>query len=310
MSYIGNQPTTAAFVTDQFSANGSGTVFTLSTAPANTSSILVAVSGVLQDPTTYSVAATTLTFSAAPPAGTGNISVRFLGIPASGVTTTAYRTVTEFTATAGQTTFTPPSYTAGYISVYRNGVMLGSADYTASNGTTVVLATGATAGDLITTESFYVSSVLNAIPNTAQSVGWTNLPAGSVLQLVSFTTASQTTTTTSTYVDTALSLSITPKFATSKILVTAYCGQCKKTATDLQMNIQIVRASTSIFTAAALNNDGAVLNATNPTLVYLDSPATTSATTYKVQIADRDNVGTVTFNNNGTATITLMEIAA
>jgi hypothetical protein len=170
MSYIGNQPTTAAFVTDQFSANGSGTVFTLSTAPANTSSILVAVSGVLQDPTTYSVAATTLTFSAAPPAGTGNISVRFLGIPASGVTTTAYRTVTEFTATAGQTTFTPPSYTAGYISVYRNGVLLGSADYTASNGTTVVLATGATAGDLITTESFYVSSVLNAIPATAGAV--------------------------------------------------------------------------------------------------------------------------------------------
>jgi hypothetical protein len=170
MSYIGNIPTTAAFVTDTFSANGSGTVFTLSVAPANTSSILVAVSGVLQDPSTYSVAATTLTFSAAPPAGTGNISVRFLGIPASGVTTTAYRTVTEFTATAGQTTFTPPSYTAGYISVYRNGVMLGSADYTASNGTTVVLATGATAGDLITTESFYVSSVVGAIPATAGAV--------------------------------------------------------------------------------------------------------------------------------------------
>ena len=182
MSYIGNQPTSVAFLTDQFSANGSGTVFTLSTAPANTSSILVAVSGVLQDPSTYSVAATTLTFSAAPPAGTGNISVRFLGIPASGVTTTAYRTVTEFTATAGQTTFTPPSYTAGYISVYRNGVMLGSADYTASNGTTVVLATGATAGDLITTESFYVSSVVGAIPATSGAVTSAYLLDGSVTQ--------------------------------------------------------------------------------------------------------------------------------
>lgn len=182
MSYIGNIPTTAAFVTDQFSANGSGTVFTLSTAPANTSSILVAVSGVLQDPTTYSVAATTLTFSAAPPAGTGNISVRFLGIPASGVTTTAYRTVTEFTATAGQTTFTPPSYTVGYISVYRNGVMLGTSDFTATSGTTVVLATGATAGDLITTESFYVSSVLNAIPATNGAVTSAYLLDGSVTQ--------------------------------------------------------------------------------------------------------------------------------
>ena len=180
MSYIGAQPTTAAFVTDTFSANGSGTVFTLSVAPANTNSILVAVSGVLQDPSTYSVSGTTLTFSAAPPAGTGNISVRFLGIPASGVTTTAYRTVTEFTATAGQTTFTPPSYTVGYINVYRNGALLGTADYTATNGTTVVLASAASSGDLVVVESFYVSSVLNAIPATAGAVNSTYLLDGSV----------------------------------------------------------------------------------------------------------------------------------
>jgi len=166
MAYIGNQPFTTAFLTDQFSGNGSTTAFTLSAAPANTNSLLVAITGVLQDPSTYSVAGTTLTFSAAPPSGTGNISVRFLGIPASGVVTTAYRTLTEFTATAGQTTFTPPSYTVGYINVFRNGVMLGTADYTASNGTTVVLASAASAGDLVVTESFYVSSVLNALPTS------------------------------------------------------------------------------------------------------------------------------------------------
>jgi hypothetical protein len=170
MSYIGNQPSQVAFVTDSFSGNGSTTAFTMSVAPANTASVLVAVSGVLQDPSTYSVSGTTLTFSAAPPTGTSNISARYLGIPASGVTTTAYRTITEFTATAGQTTFTPPSYTVGFIEVNRNGVLLGSADYTATNGTTVVLTSGAVAGDLITTVSFYVSSVLNAIPATAGSV--------------------------------------------------------------------------------------------------------------------------------------------
>lgn len=182
MSYIGNQPTSVAFLTDQFSGTGSQTVFTLSAAPANTASILVAVSGVLQDPTTYSVSGLTLTFSAAPPSATGNISVRYLGIPASGITTTAYRTLTEFTATTGQTTFTPPSYTAGYINVYRNGVLLGSADYTATNGTTVVLASGATEGDLVTTESFYVSSVLNAIPAVAGAVTDTYLNTGAVTQ--------------------------------------------------------------------------------------------------------------------------------
>ena len=170
MSYIGNQPTSVAFLTDTFSGTGLATAFTMQVAPATTSSILVAVTGVVQDPSTYSVVGTTLTFSQAPPTGTNNISVRYLGIPASGVTTTAYRTVTNFTAAAAQTTFTTPSYTPGYINVYRNGVYLPTLDYTASNGTTVVLNNAASAGDTITTESFYVSSVLNAIPATAGSV--------------------------------------------------------------------------------------------------------------------------------------------
>lgn len=182
MSYIGNQPTIQAFVTDQFSGNGSTTVFTMSVAPATASSVLIAISGVLQDPSAYSVVGTTLTFSSAPPSGTGNISARYLGIPASGVVTTAYRTVTEFTATASQTTFTPPSYVPGFINVYRNGSLLGSADYTAVNGTTVVLAVGATVGDLVTVESFYVSSVVNAIPATTGSVGSTYLAAGAATQ--------------------------------------------------------------------------------------------------------------------------------
>lgn len=181
MSYIGNEPISAAFLTDTFSGNGSTVAFTMTVAPANTSSILVAVTGVVQDPSTYSVSGTTLTFSAAPPSGTSNISVRYLGIPASGVTTTAYRTVTDFTATAGQTTFSVPSYTVGYIDVYRNGVRLAAADYTATNGTTVVLAAAATAGDSVVTESFYVSSVLNAIPATAGAVNSTYIAGGAAL---------------------------------------------------------------------------------------------------------------------------------
>ena len=170
MSYIGNSPISVAFLTDTFSGTGAQVAFTMTVAPANTSSIIIAVTGVVQDPSTYSVSGTTLTFSAAPPSGTSNISVRYLGIPASGVTTTAYRTVTNTTATASQTSFTIPSYTVGYVDVYRNGVYLPTTDYTATTGTTVVLNTGATSGDTITTISFYVSSVLNAIPATAGSV--------------------------------------------------------------------------------------------------------------------------------------------
>ncbi len=323
MSYIGAQPTTAAFVTDTFSANGSGTVFTLSVAPANTNSILVAVSGVLQDPSTYSVSGTTLTFSAAPPAGTGNISVRFLGIPASGVTTTAYRTVTEFTATAGQTTFTPPSYTVGYINVYRNGALLGTADYTATNGTTVVLASAASSGDLVVVESFYVSSVLNAIPATAnavidnyilsmagskltgtQVIPKATLPTGSVLQVVSATYATESSTTSASYVSTGLTASITPTSSSSKIYVVATYG-CY---TSDNGKYSIFRNTTNVVSLGLGQLRNAALDSTM-TLTYLDSPSTTSSTTYTVYM--RSNAGTTYIAlNNWTCQIVLMEIAA
>lgn len=61
------------------------------------------------------------------------------------------RQVTDFTATAGQDTFTPAGgYQLGYVDVYQNGILLvDGTDYTASNGTTVVLTEAASADDSI-----------------------------------------------------------------------------------------------------------------------------------------------------------------
>ena len=53
-----------------------------------------------------------------------------------------------YTATAGQTEFSA-SYNSGYVEVFLNGAKLGTADYTATNETSIVLATGATVGDLV-----------------------------------------------------------------------------------------------------------------------------------------------------------------
>jgi hypothetical protein len=142
----------------------------MSVAPGTTSAMIVAITGVVQDPSTMGVNGTTLTFSQAPPVGTNNISVRYLGIPASGVTTASYRTYTEYTATSGQTTFTVPSYTAGFINIYRNGVLLSITDYTATSGVTVILNTGANLNDVIQVESFYLSSIVNAIPAAPASI--------------------------------------------------------------------------------------------------------------------------------------------
>ena len=328
MPYVGAQPTTAAFITDTFNGNGSTTAFTMSAAPANTNSILVAVSGVLQDPSTYSVSGTTLTFSAAPPSGTGNISVRFLGIPASGVVTTAYRTQTEFTATAGQTTFSVPSYTVGYIDVYRNGAKLGTADFTASNGTTVVLASGASSGDLVQTVSFYVSSVLNAIPATAGAVtnsylldgsitkakmgsGSTWAPVGTVVQVVNATSTSTFSTTSTSFVTTGFSASITPTSSSSKILALLSANGFHGSS-SAQVWVTLYRGATELSGATnglngISNGAGGIIGVLN--FSYLDSPATTASTTYTIYI--RTSAGTGYFNsNNSLVTLQLLEIAA
>jgi hypothetical protein len=107
MSYIGAQPTTASFPFDQFSGNGSTTAFTLTYAPASTTSIVVAVSGVVQNPNTYSVSGSTLTFTGAPPSGTNNIAVLFLGLPSIvGVPNAATVGISQLSATGSPSSTT------------------------------------------------------------------------------------------------------------------------------------------------------------------------------------------------------------
>ena len=75
-----------------------------------------------------------------------------------------------FTATAAQTTFTV-AYTVGYADVYMNGVKLFPADFTATNGTSIVLASGAAVGDLVEVVAFNTFNVANAL--TSANIGVT-----------------------------------------------------------------------------------------------------------------------------------------
>ena len=83
--------------------------------------------------------------------GDGTIEIASTGGGGGGGGTAV--TVTQATATASQTTFNV-TYTVGQLSVYLNGALLASADYTASNGTTVVLAAGAAANDIFTAVAY------------------------------------------------------------------------------------------------------------------------------------------------------------
>lgn len=96
-------------------------------------------------------------------------AIDYLNIATGGGSAGAQATYTRdaFTATAGQTTFTTSNgYTLGYVQVFMNGVMLALTDYTANDESTVVLSTGARAGDeivVIAYDSFAISEVLRTL---------------------------------------------------------------------------------------------------------------------------------------------------
>ena len=159
---------------------------------------------------------------------------------------------------------------------------------------------------------------------TAQTVGYAQLPVGSVLQVVYGSYGTSGTNTTTTYADSGLTATITPKFATSNILVQISQALYLYDITSsiaAGCGFQIVRNGTAVYTPSGKDNYsfndygntvrldmGATLS-----YQYLDSPASTSALTYKTQgCLINSGVGaTLIFQgNNMNSTIVLMEIAA
>jgi hypothetical protein len=108
MSYIGSTPTTQSFIagTDYFNGNGSTVNFTLSRCVNSVNDIEVIVNNVEQIPSGYSVSGTTLTFSAAPSAGTSNVYVRYLSTTNLSLAIPAGTSATFNTVTATNLTVT------------------------------------------------------------------------------------------------------------------------------------------------------------------------------------------------------------
>lgn len=151
-------------------------------------------------------------------------------------------------------------------------------------------------------------SLNSGVPTRAQ------LPAGTVLQVVNATYSTQVNNITNTYADTGLTASITPTSATSKILVIVNQADVAKTTNDTSCRIRLLRGAT-VIVQMALYAAGTGTTATNVVgsvgTSFLDSPATTSSTTYKTTFASSSNNATATVQFGGSdSTITLMEIAA
>ena len=145
-------------------------------------------------------------------------------------------------------------------------------------------------------------------------IGRSNMYTGAVLQVVNASTNAQITNTASAYADTGLTATITPNFATSKILVLIDQTGIYKNTNDTRMAIILLRNSTNILlieTNAAYTANTATIGVGGVGANYLDSPATTSAITYKTQFSSQQNNNAVILQVGGaTSTITLMEIAA
>jgi len=94
----------------------------------------------------------------------------------------------EYTATAGQTTFTGAdsnsntmAYDAGFIDCYLNGVKLANADFTATNGTSVILGSGASVNDILMVVAFGTFSLSNFSIDDANDVSTAGVADGQVL---------------------------------------------------------------------------------------------------------------------------------
>ena len=145
------------------------------------------------------------------------------------------------------------------------------------------------------------------------------LPSGTVLQVVNGTVAVSATLSSTSFVDTGVTATITPSSTTSKILVITQHGWTHYQTGNVPITfyLNVLRGSTSIGSKAetqggAASSTNYFYGALDGTLHVLDNPATTSAVTYKTQVragSTANNMDMKISNGGGISSITLMEIA-
>lgn len=139
---------------------------------------------------------------------------------------------------------------------------------------------------------------------------------GRVVQVVNGITGTQVQTSTNAWVDTTLTATITPKYASSKILVLVSQNGMMKSADNHYnaINLVLVRNGSIIAGASNLGNTYSNLNLTgiSASFSYMDAPATTSAVTYKTSFNNGANASYIRVQNENSSnsTITLIEVKA
>jgi hypothetical protein len=135
-----------------------------------------------------------------------------------------------------------------------------------------------------------------------------------ILQVVAASTTTSTSSSVGTFADTTLTATITPTSASSKVLVFANHPGNRKLAGDVNncLNLKLFRGATELAfnNSIGTSGDGESL-IFSTSFVELDSPATTSATTYKTTFANFGAAASITVQFASVrSTIVLMEISA
>ncbi len=223
-------------------------------------------------------------------------------------------------------------------------------DYTATDGTTVTLIDATIAGDIIeifanqlvplsdaiskgqfTAKAALLSAtaastpavltvganntVLTADSSTATGLKWAAPTAGKILQVVQGNTTTSTTSTSNTYIDSTLSASITPAATSSKVLVIVSLMGVYTAANNTGISPKLVRGATDLVDYFAMpqipeNGSNIASDGYNWNFSYLDSPSTTSSTTYKIQIKSFNGATVTVQKNSVNSYIQLLEVGA
>ena len=236
----------------------------------------------------------------------------------------------DYTATNGTTiTLIDATITGDIIEVFANATIPLTDTYsqTVANGKFINNTLTTTTGDIIyasaanTPARLGIGSTGNVLTVSGGVPAWSAPAAGGkVLQVVSAVYSTSTGITTTSYADTGLTATITPTLSTSKILVLISQHITLSGGTVSGGAVKVLRDATDIYTVAGTNNQAFLAGETAANSYlggsfafnYLDSPATTSATTYKTQGRRNSNASSVmTFNGDGaSSSITLLEIGA
>ena len=175
-----------------------------------------------------------------------------------------------------------------------------------TTGDMVYSSSGSTPARLGIGSTGQVLTVAGGIPS------WATASSGKVVQIVYGSTATVANNSTSTLADSGLTATITPTSASNKVLVMVSQNGVLKSTNDTSVVLVLLRGATQIM---GLADRGALTQNTNTNTIsisgdYLDSPATTSATTYKTQFSSQAGNSVVYCQQvtGSTSSIVLMEV--